>query len=198
MGGILVILAILINLIVWPILGILYISSGDSSGWKYILIPLAIVLVFGIIFYIWSKGDDEKREKIKIWRDSVFSKYGIDLNEVKFNIKSMNSILVYLLYTNDKRLFVINEDKQIIKQIELNKILKVDTQANIEEKQKQQVIALTTTFYTTQKVLSYILKITTEDNTFTLVLSPTSENKECIERFKLMLERDIKNFTEIE
>lgn len=189
MEAVIVILAIIINLVAWPILGILELRSGNSVGWKYILIPLGII----VLFCIWSKKQDKNLDKINRWKKIAFSKNKINVNEIKFQIKSMNDSLVYLLYTNDKRLFFVNENKEYINQILLDKILKVETQANIEENQKQKVIALTTTFYTTQKVLSYIIKIITEDNTITILTAPTFENKESIERFKLLLERDINN-----
>lgn len=192
MGDFLVLVAIVVNLIGWPILGILKLSSGDPSG----LIPIIIVSVIGLIFYSLRKNGNKNLDKKNKWRKDAFEQNGIDASGIKFQIKNMNNAFTYLVYTNDKRLFFVNENKEHINQIALNKILKIETQANIQEKQKQQVIALTTTFYTTQKVLSYILKIITEDNTIIIKTFPTSENKEIIERFKLLIERDIDNYSD--
>lgn len=191
MGELLFGLLVLANLILWPILGLLKLSSGDPSG----LIPILIVSVIGLIFYNLRKNGNKNLDKRNKWRKDAFEQNGIDANGIKFQIKNMNNAFIYLVYTNDKRLFFVNENKEYINQIALNKILKIETQANIQEKQKQQVIALTTTFYTTQKVLSYILKVITEDNTIIITTFPTYENKEIIERFKLLIERDIDNYS---
>lgn len=93
-------------------------------------------------------------------------------------------------------MFYINKTEKILYQIHLDKILKIETTVAVQEKTKKEILTLTSTFFTQQKILNYGIKIITETETTVLNFAPYYENKEFLERFKLILERDIKNLKE--
>lgn len=191
-------------------LGIILISIGLFSfcyffyqmimPYSISFLPLIISIVCFIIGGIFLSVDDSNQEKknkeIKNkFNNDFMKKMNLNTDSIKFEIQQNNNSLEYLIYTNEKRLFFVNITKEQIKELLLNEILKIDIQVTTQEKTKQEILTLTPTFHTQKTILSYHLKIITEKETIIITVAPTYNNKELLERFKLVLERDIKEIT---
>ena len=181
-----------IGFLLWAIF--LLVVNSVSFSITYILLGLLFLGITAIMFIIWCKYTDKENEKIKSWKDSMYLNNNVDEENIKFKIVE-NIVGVYLVYFNNKKLFFVNEENRIFNEINLNEILKIDIQAITQEKTKQEILTLTPTFYTQKTILSYRLKIITESKTTIITVAPTYDNKELLERFKLVLERDIKEVT---
>lgn len=184
-----VLCAIGIGMILWEMF--LLIVGSVSFSFIYILLGLLFLGIAITMFVIWCKYTDKENEKIKSWKNSMYLNNNVDEKNIKFKITE-NIVSIYLIYFNNKKLFFVNEENRIFNEIKLNEILKIDIQVITQEKTKQEILTLTPTFYTQRTILSYRLKIITEDKTTIITVAPTYDNKELLERFKLALERDIK------
>lgn len=161
--------------------------------------PLVIGVIFFIIgcicYWINDTNEEKKNNEIKNkFNNNFIQKMNLDVNSIKFKIQNGDG-MEYLAYTNEKRLFFVNITKEQIKELFLNEILKIDIQVITQEKTKQEILTLTPTFHTQRTILSYRLKIITESETTVITVAPTYNNKELLERFKLVLEKDIKEAT---
>lgn len=175
----------------WEIL--LLMIGSFSFRWSFLF--LSIILFIGsIAIAIWydeKKHGEERARKAKLFADE-YEKNNIDENNAKVCVGENPK----LLYLNDNRLFYINKTEKILYQIHLDKILKIETTVAVQEKTKKEILTLTPTFFTQQTILNYGIKIITETETTVLTFAPYYENKEFLERFKLILERDMKNLKE--
>lgn len=183
-------------------LGIIFILLGCLSffyaiwsiftPYPTIAVPMILSVIFFIIGGIFDsisnsnqkKEDDEIKKKF----NDDFMK-NMNVNSIKFQIENN---MICIIYTDDKRLFFGNIKNNEINEIPLDKILKIDIQVIVKEKTKQEILTLTPTFHTNKTILSYHFNIITETETINLIVDPTYQNKELLERFKLVLERDIK------
>ena len=178
-----------IGMILWEMF--LLIVGSVSFSFVYILLGLLFLGIAITMFVIWCKYTDKENEKIKSWKESMYLNNNVDEKNIKFKITE-NIVSIYLVYFNNKKLFFVNEENRIFNEIKLNEILKIDIQVITQEKTKQEILTLTPTFHTQRTILSYRLKIITEGKTTIITVAPTYDNKELLERFKLVLERDIK------
>ena len=187
-------------------LGIIFILLGCLSffyaiwsiytPYPTIAVPIILSIIFFIIGGIFDSIDNSNQKKkddeIKKKFNDDFMK-NMNVNSIKFQIENNN--MMCIIYSDDKKLFFGDMKNDQVNEIPLDKILKIDIQVIIKEKTKQEILTLTPTFQTNKTILSYHFNIITETETINLVVDPTYQNKELLERFKLVLEKDIKEAT---
>lgn len=167
-----------------------------SISFLPLIISVVCFIIGGIFLSVDDSNQEKKNKEIKNkFNNDFMKKMNLNTDSIKFEIQQNNNSMEYLIYTNEKRLFFVNITKEQIKELLLNEILKIDIQVITQEKTKQEILTLTPTFHTQRTILSYRLKIITESETTVITVAPTYNNKELLERFKLVLERDIKEIT---
>lgn len=180
---------------------------------KFIFWGIIIALMAIYILKKDSKNNDyaEKKEYLK----RLLNEYGINESNAKLRL-SFNRESGELFYTKDKRLFHIKNafghpgiNGIEINEINLNEILEIDINGIIKEKMTKRLIALTSTYDKSTKLDGAELKIITESESISLDYTEkdaifnrdfqmfrTKSNKifnfDEVKRFKLLLEKDIK------
>lgn len=161
-------------------------------------------IICGIIKYITNDKIRENNE----WLKREFYKYNITTNNIKDKLQGMENG-DYLIITKDKRLFIFNNYYKKSREIDLKSILKIDVNAKINEKNAMKVISLTPTFNRYTTVIGLEFKVITETETHIINCidkgfhpdkTPAklySIQKDNLERFKLLLEKEIKSLNTI-
>lgn len=176
-----------IGMIAWELF-LLILGNTVSIGVVLLgIISLGLAL---LMFYLWDKKIHKDYEVTKNWLSSMYKSDNVKGKEI-FKITTYPSS-TYIIYFDDKKLFYIDEEKKVFNKIPLDKILKVDIQAKTKEKTKQEILTLTPTFHTDRIILLYYLNIITETETVNLIVPPKDGARDLLERFRLILERDIK------
>ncbi|MDB8802750.1 hypothetical protein PN294_11155 [Romboutsia sp. 1001216sp1] len=181
-------------LIVWLPLSVVFAitnifkgNMGISGIWLLVAIASYLSLHFDF------KSTAKKDTKNKSWMKEAYKQNDIDDFKMEFILKS--ALAQYpdkqLLYTKDKRLFCLEMHKGV-KQIELNSILKVDVECTTMEKNRQRIVALTTTFDNIKSVVGLKVKVITDRDVYNIELDPSPATIDKAKQCQLILERDLK------
>lgn len=184
--------ALMLCTVISFIFGVVNIFKGEWIGVGACLLVSAAS--YFILDYCYkSKIIGHGVNKDKSWMKEVYEENNIDDFKMEFILKS--ALAQYpdkqLLYTKDKRLFCLEMHKGV-KQIELKSILKVDVECTTVEKNRQRIIALTTTFDNIKSVVGLKIKVITDREVYNIELDPSPATIDKAKQCQLILERDLK------
>lgn len=190
---------------VWKIFGESeYLKESIMFASIAIIATIIMIAFYVVILKIANKKDNKSKE----WFELELSKYNITLNDIKDKLQGVQNG-DYLVLTNSNKLFVLNNKNKQSKEIKLNEILDIKIDAVVSEKNRMQIIALTPTFNKHSILLAIDFKLTTESQTYTLRYEPCglypdgkpvktiTLQQDDMNRFKLLLEREIENLKNV-
>lgn len=175
-------------------------SSYDYDETMTITLITLISFVVSVVLFIvlMNVCGKEMEEEKGSWLERAFRDKNIKKDDIKFNLKksAIGFINKELLYTNDKRLFYLeinkNANENKISEIKLNDILKLDLECTTMEHNRKRIIALTTTYDNIKSITDVQIKIITDYRIYSIELDKTKESVDKATQFKLTLDRELK------
>lgn len=153
--------------------------------------------IVSFILIVVLSGDAPVQDHNSNWRDSRLTLHGVRKGgNLKFSLKS-SSNNNEVVYTTGKRLFYL-EYPNSVEEIRLEDVLQIDVEVLVTERNRQKIVALTTTFNNIQSINAVILKIITDSNIYQIGLDRNREAIDKANQFKLTVERDLKTLNQPE
>lgn len=176
----------------------LIITISDVTDILAITVLVSAIIGIGSFALFCSLSSASMKEEKEDWLDTVLKEHNIKNEDIKFSLKksSMELLNKELLYTNDKRLFYLEINKNVnenkISEIKLNDILKLDLECTTMEHNRKRIIALTTTYDNIKSITDVQIKIITDYRIYSIELDKTKESVDKATQFKLTLDRELK------
>lgn len=180
----------MILVVLGPIVGIISIFMGDLT--QAGILFLASIFAFAYLYFR-IKSENKKDNENYSWIREARKDNNIDDYKVEFTLQ--NALVQYpdkqLLYTKDKRLFLLEMHKGV-KQIELKDILNIEVECTTMERNRQRIVALTTTFDSIKSIVGLKVKIITGRDVYNVELDTNPATIDKAKQCQLILERDLK------